>query len=195
MLTEIHRDRRYGFLLDNQELGPFRSSKDSPKDGFLRDSCEHSITLNDNACCEVRDLSIDDLTHNVAVRYDWAIPEESAGTLDRLVETFETGAMPVKTGMDPPLTEGSMSYTAGTTDPHHTYTRATDDDSPLFVSTNFPNTACSNTNDNYIEYTEVKARSRSMPLNLDLTPGDLVLSQTDGRRGKKRIGKQWDNQS
>ena len=55
------------FLLDNQELGPFRSSKDSPKDGFLRDSCEHPITLNDNACCEVRDFSIDNLTHNVAV--------------------------------------------------------------------------------------------------------------------------------
>ena len=188
-LTEICRDRRYSLLLDNRELGPFRSSKDSPKVRFLRDSCEHPITLNNNVCCEVRDFSIDDLTHNVAVWYNRAILEESAGTPDHLVETFETGAMPVRTGMDPLLTEGSMSYTAGMTDPQHTYARATDDDSPLFVSTNFPNTACSSTNDNYVKYTEMKGRSRSMPLNLDLTPGDLVLLQTDGRRGKKRIGK------
>ena len=140
-------------------------------------------------CCKVRDFSIDGLIHNVAVRYDQAILEEPVGTPDHLVEMFETGAVPVRTGMDPPLTEGSMSYTTGTMDPQHTYARATDDDSPLFASTNFLNTACLSTNDNYVEYTEMKGCSRSMPLNLDLTPGDLVLSQTDGHRGKKRIGK------
>ena len=140
-------------------------------------------------CCKVRDFSIDGLIHNVAVQYDRVIPEEPVGTPDRLVEMFETGAVPVRTGMDPPLTEGSMSYTAGTTDPQHTYARATDDSSPLFMNTNFPNTACLSTNDNCVEYTEMKGRSRSMLLNLDLTPSDLVLSWTDGRRGKKRIGK------
>ena len=62
-------------------------------------------------CCEVRDFSIDNLTHSVAVRYNRAILEESAGTPDHLVETFETGAMPVRTGMDPPLTEGSTYRT------------------------------------------------------------------------------------
>ena len=140
-------------------------------------------------CHKVRDLSFDNLTLGVTVRYDRAIPEESAGTPDHFIETFETGTVPVRTGMDPPLTEGSTSYAAGTMDPQHTYTRATDDDSPLFAGTNFPNTACSNTNNNYVEYTEVKGCSRSIPLTLDLTPGDLVLSWTDGHRGKKKIGK------
>ena len=179
----------------NQELGSFHSSRDIPRDEFPKDPCEHPITLSDDKCYGMRDLSIDNLTHSVAVRYDQAIPEGSAETPDHFIGKFDMGNAPVRIGMDPPLTEGSTSDPAEMADPQHAHTRAMTNGSPLSESMNLPNATRSSSNDNNVEYMEAKGHSRSIPLYLDLTPGDLVLSRIDGRRGRKRIGKQWDNQS